>query len=203
MNPLEFPILGALAVGFVIFGFSRVMLALPRNGAIWVFISVAAVVLLSSVIIVSRPKVSAGLVTGALVIGSVAVLAGGIVGASVGEREFETHGQSAEERATNKVADKAYVFAEIVRQDGKLSIDQAYAPKALVITLLFRNEDNCKCNLIVDAGKDAEGKEIVFQTGYVPQGKTEFLAVRFPTPGVFTYKSLGGPTEATGTITVS
>src|SRR5207244_3133594 len=37
MHPLEFPIFGALAVGLVIFGFSRVMLAIPKNAAVVAF----------------------------------------------------------------------------------------------------------------------------------------------------------------------
>ena len=44
MQPFEFPILGALAVGLVVFGFSRVMLSLTKNAAVVVFIVVARLV---------------------------------------------------------------------------------------------------------------------------------------------------------------
>ena len=48
----------------------------------------------------------------------------------------------------------------------------------------------------------AAGKAVTFQTGYVNKGKSQYLAVRFPNPGEFPYRSLGGPTELTGTFVV-
>jgi hypothetical protein len=91
MYPFEFPVVAAVIVGFVVIGFSRVLLALPKTGS-WVLAGiVAALILAVAFLITSRPKLSSSVLTGVLAIGAVAVLAGGIVGAVVGEREFHPH----------------------------------------------------------------------------------------------------------------
>ena len=91
MYPFEFPILAAAVVGFVVIGFSRVLLALPKTGS-WVIAAVIAAAILGiATLITSRPKLSPSVLTGVLAIGAIAVLGGGIVGAVVGEREFHPH----------------------------------------------------------------------------------------------------------------
>src|SRR5262245_8917095 len=47
-HPLEFPVLGAIAVGTVIYSFSRIMLFLSRTGGPAVFVVIAAKILLGS-----------------------------------------------------------------------------------------------------------------------------------------------------------
>lgn len=107
MYPFEFPILAAAVVGFVVIGFSRVLLALPKTGS-WVIAAVIAAVILGiATLITTRPKLSPSVLTGVLAIGAVAVLGGGIVGAVVGEREFEPHEEegAAEEDPENPGSD--------------------------------------------------------------------------------------------------
>jgi len=94
MFPFEFPVIAAVVVGFVVLGFSRVLLALPKTGS-WVLAAiVAAVILAIASLIAARPRISPSVLTGVLAIGAVAVLGGGIVGAVVGEREFHPHEDS-------------------------------------------------------------------------------------------------------------
>lgn len=91
MYPFEFPVVAAAVVGFVVIGFSRVLLALPKTGS-WVLAAIVAVVVLAiAFLITSRPRLSSSVLTGVLALGAVAVLTGGIVGAVVGEREFHPH----------------------------------------------------------------------------------------------------------------
>lgn len=91
MYPFEFPVLAAVIVGFVVIGFSRVLLALPKTGS-WVLAAIVAMVILGiAFVITSRPRLSSSVLTGVLAIGAVAVLGGGIIGAVVGEREFHPH----------------------------------------------------------------------------------------------------------------
>ena len=63
LHPLEFPILGALAVGLVIFGFSRVMLAIPKSAAVAVFIGLGAVVLVIAAVLSAPRRVSGALLS--------------------------------------------------------------------------------------------------------------------------------------------
>ncbi len=76
--------LGALAVGLVIFGFSRMMLAIPKSAAFGVFIGLGALVLVVAVILSTPRKLSGALVSSVLVLGGVGMLAAGVVGASHG-----------------------------------------------------------------------------------------------------------------------
>jgi hypothetical protein len=92
MYPVEIPALAAIGIGVVVLAFSRMLLALPKAGSTLVAIVVASAILGVAVLLASRPRLSSSLMTGVVVAGAVALLAGGIVGAVAGEREFEQHG---------------------------------------------------------------------------------------------------------------
>ncbi len=89
MYPFEIPVLGALVIGVVVLGTSRVFLALSKTGSTVVAMAAASVILAAAALIATRPKFSRSLVATAVVIGAVTVITGGIVAAASGEREFE------------------------------------------------------------------------------------------------------------------
>ena len=89
MYPVEIPAIAVLGIGVFVLSISRLLLALPEGGAYVVFGVVPAVVLGVGWLIAVRPKVSRSLVAALLLVGGLAVLAGGVVGAVHGEREFE------------------------------------------------------------------------------------------------------------------
>ena len=91
MYPFEIPLAGALAVLGLVVSISRVLLAVSSEGAVWVALAVAVVVLGLGALIASRPKLSANLIAMLLVIGGIATLTAGVIGASVGERDFHHH----------------------------------------------------------------------------------------------------------------
>src|SRR4051794_38258681 len=108
MHPFEFPFLGAAAVALVIFGFSRVMLAVNEHAAIWVFIGVGAIVLTVAALLSIRPRIPRGLLFGTLVLGAVVAVVAGIIGAAHGEREIEAGVQEGTGgRTSNIVGDKS------------------------------------------------------------------------------------------------
>lgn len=92
MYPIEIPVVAALLILLVILAFSRVLLALPKEGSTVIAIVIAASILATAFLLTSRPKLTSSLLTGVVVVGAVALLGGGIVGAVAGEREFEEHG---------------------------------------------------------------------------------------------------------------
>lgn len=92
MYPIEIPALAAIGIGFVVLTFSRVLLALPKTGSTVIAIVVASAILGVAVLLTSRPRLSSSVLTGVVVAGAVALVAGGIVGAVAGEREIEEHG---------------------------------------------------------------------------------------------------------------
>ena len=97
MFPVEIPVIGLIIVGVVLLAFSRVLLALPKSGSTVAAIAVAASILLVAVVVATRPRISSTVLTALLVLGAVALLGGGIVGAVAGERDVEEHHSEAPE----------------------------------------------------------------------------------------------------------
>jgi len=92
-NPLEYPIGGTIAVGIIIYAFSRVMLWLSKTNTVVAFAVMAAVVLLVGFVIANRPSLKTGAVGSVMAVGAIAVVAAGTVTGVQGERdipEFET-----------------------------------------------------------------------------------------------------------------
>jgi uncharacterized membrane protein YiaA len=99
IDPLRLPIVSLVAVGVVVLGFSRVLLAVSKTGSVVVFSLVAIIVFAVTVLLAMVPRSGRYVVTGLVVVGALAVIAGGIIGAVAGEREFEQHGEEHGEEA--------------------------------------------------------------------------------------------------------
>ncbi len=140
-HPLEFPILGAVALGIVIYSFSRIMLFLSKTGGPAVFIVIAALILLCGFLFAYRPSLRGGAIAGVMAIAAIGLVTGGIVAALEGERETEAHETTgdlaadgecdtpdeteADDNASQNVAAKANLTAEIVLEsDGTLGRPQ-------------------------------------------------------------------------------
>lgn len=94
MLPLEVPIGAVLGAGIVVVSASRLMLALSKAGSIVALSVVAVVVVAVAVLLATRPHISRKVITPILVVFGLVIIALGIGGAIVGEREFEHHGES-------------------------------------------------------------------------------------------------------------
>lgn len=90
-NPLEYPVGGAIAIGVLMYSFSRVMLWLSKTNTTIAFSVVAAVVLAIGFIISYRPKMSTGAVGGVMAVGAVAVVAAGAFTSLDGERDIRIY----------------------------------------------------------------------------------------------------------------
>jgi len=136
-HPLEFPILGALAVGTLIYSFSRIMLFLSRTNGPVVFVVIASFILFAGFLFAARPSLRGGLIAAVIVIAAMGLVTGGIVAGLEGERDTEAHETTgelassgecatpdetaADEDASQSVAAKANLTAEIVlRSDDTL-----------------------------------------------------------------------------------
>ena len=91
LAPFEIPLYGALAIAVPVFLGSRVLLAVSRNGASWIAVAASTVVIIFAFLIYLKPDMRKPIIASGLVLGGLAVIAGGIIGAVVGERDFETH----------------------------------------------------------------------------------------------------------------
>ena len=89
LQPVEVPALAILGIGGLVLAVSRVLLAVPKTGGYLVFGLVPALILAVGTLIVTRPRLNSTLVAILLIIGGLAVLAGGVAAAVHGEREVE------------------------------------------------------------------------------------------------------------------
>ena len=89
--PIEIPLLSVVGVAVLVLAVSRVLLALPKNGSYVVFGAVPALILLVGWLVTAKPKLNRNVITVLLLVGGLAVLAGGIAGAVAGPRKVEEH----------------------------------------------------------------------------------------------------------------
>jgi len=95
LSPFEVPILALLAIAVVVLGLSRVLLAVSSAGSV-IAASVVALLVFGAAIFIAKSRAPRPIISAIVAFGAVAVLAGGIVGAAVGERDFhhgEEHGE--------------------------------------------------------------------------------------------------------------
>ena len=94
IDPFRVPVLSLLLIAVVAIGFSRVLLAVSKIASVWVFGLVALVFFLVAVLLALKPSSARWVTTAVVIIGILAVIAAGIAGAVIGEREIEHHGES-------------------------------------------------------------------------------------------------------------
>lgn len=105
MHPLEIPIGATLGIALVIFCMSRILLAVPKVGAVFFIIIFATAVFVVAILLASRPDLKRSVLVAALLVFGLLIIAGGIVGGVAGQRESEHHGEEESLGATSLVVD--------------------------------------------------------------------------------------------------
>ncbi len=93
MGPIEVPVLATLGIAALVLAMSRVFLSVSAAWAVWVAAGVSAVIMLIAIGLAAVDKPNKNLVAGVVALAAVGALAGGVVAASVGEREFHDLGE--------------------------------------------------------------------------------------------------------------
>jgi hypothetical protein len=91
MAPIEIPLAGVAIVGVFVLAVSRILLNASVNGALVWATLIAVVIFGLGTLMANRPHISRNLLAGLALTAGVAVLAGGIVAAVDGTREFHHH----------------------------------------------------------------------------------------------------------------
>ena len=91
MNPIEIPLFGAIGAVVLVLCVSRVLLAASETAAAVVAMIVAIVILGLASVYVAAPKAGRTIVAVLCLVGGLGVIAGGIIGAAEGSRNFEQH----------------------------------------------------------------------------------------------------------------
>ncbi len=181
MHPLELPMAGLAGLAVVIYGFSRVMLAADKNLGPVVFGVGAALILFFGMTFSARPNMRRSMVAGICALGGVAVVAGGIASASIGQRDAITVAREednfasrnvalrdckadeseGDDNASGAVAAKSNTLATFVFDGTNLHIDQIAGSldgqpltvdRGNTVSILFRNDSPEKHRLRIYAG---------------------------------------------------
>jgi len=91
IDPFRVPVVSILAIAVVAIGFSRVLLAVSKVASVWVFGLVALLFFCIAVLLALKPTSAKWVTTALVVLGAIAIIAAGIAGAVVGERDIEHH----------------------------------------------------------------------------------------------------------------
>ncbi len=202
LHPIEFPLAGLLVAGLVIYGFSRVMLAISRNGSFIAFTGIGVLVLGAGVLVALRPQLGRRVVSSILALGAAGLLVAGIVSAVNGERNFDEERAAA---APNAVSDPANTFATLTLSDGGFNVNKLQVGKAATANILVHNNASEPATFVVDGRyKDATGtsKGTVFSTKPIKPGKTGLLTIRLTRSGAYPYTAqFENGTSVSGTLT--
>ena len=90
LGPIEVPMLAMLGIAAMVLGLSRVLLAVSE-AASTAIASVVAALIFGAAIAISKSNAPRAIISGVVALGAIGVIAGGIVGAVVGEREIAHH----------------------------------------------------------------------------------------------------------------
>ena len=184
LNPLEFPILGAVGLTVVIYSFSRIMLFLSKASGPAVFGILATLLLVFGFLFASRPSLKKGVTVGICAIAGLGLVSTGAVMAIDGEREIEQHetiesdpavcnsNEEAEvdENSSQSLAAKSNVAATVFFENGTLSAEVIGIPgRVTTITLprstpsnvVFRNLDAEPVRLTVSLGTFEDPNNLV------------------------------------------
>jgi hypothetical protein len=208
LNPLEFPLLGALGAGAVAFSLSRIMLGIDAKAGAAVFGGAAAIVLIVgwvfSVKVSGKAIAAVGAAGIALVVGS--GVAFGVNGErdQLAEASTEDHfaaehrecdspeEQHFDEDAAREVAAKSSVAATVTLRDGRLTARASsthadtttlFLTRGNVANILFRNEDDAERRLTISLGTEAVGETdavapLLLCTALVGEDQAQLLTVR-------------------------
>jgi hypothetical protein len=206
-HPLEFPILGALGLGAIVYAFSRIMLTVSKEATPWVFLVIGTIIAVGAFMFASKRKISRGTVLGICTIGAVALMGAGVASARQGQRTIEEHPTTVDsalcleggtegeidEHASQDVSAKSNPIANIFLEsndemiariagftDPEDNFDTITVPRSTNVRILFHNESNSPQRLTARLGTFGEEPEVVTCTTAVNPGKEVFLTFKIP-----------------------
>jgi len=166
LQPLEFPIFGALVLGVVVYSFSRIMLSANKDAGRWVFIALAALIFAAGFVF-ARGKAAKSTAIGITAIATVALVGVGVVSAVQGQRHIEAHAdmttavclgtateaeaEEVDHKANQSVSSRSNPAANVIlKEDGTLvafilgipnvEYHELTVPRSADVRIIFRNQ---------------------------------------------------------------
>lgn len=212
--PLELPVAGAVGLGLVIYGFSRMMLAVPKSAGPAIFVVGAALILVFGILFASRPELRSTLAVAISVVGLLLVVGGGVTGAVTGERhelgaaaeekEFAAQNRDctaadptpADKKAGGSVAAKSDPWATLTYDGTTLSARQSagqptktlLVDRGTVASFMFVNNSDAERRLTVYAGTTESGADDLYCTRTIGKGDKAWLTFKIAKPSLASAK---------------
>jgi hypothetical protein len=209
LQPLQFPLLGVLGLGVIIFSFSRIMLTTDTDLGPVIFIAAASIITIFGFIFAARRRPGKHVVASLCVIGVLGIVVPGVWAAAEGEREelaheaehFEDERQQCGEEnnagdfdAPGSVSAKSATAADVVLSGNALyasqsgrNTDRIYLQRNNPATILFKNENGDedtgrRLNAVFLAYEDGVLVQQTVCTNAVEDGKVSFMTITIPVP---------------------
>ena len=212
-DPLELPVAGAIGAAVVVYSFSRIMLGVPsKSAAVVAFAVAAALVLVVGAFVGVRRGVSKSSLTGAFSVAAVALIGAGAFAGLSGEREIEAHHSTAyiaeedecgteeteaDEKASQTVASKSNLAAEVTFDGSALTadvpgfdgdFDALTLQRSNPSNVMFRNESGEHARLVIEMHPDVvDGQPVGPErlcTALVDDGGAQLLTIVFNRPSI-------------------
>lgn len=190
--PIVLPLGTLLAIGLVLFGFSRILLKLSNNAATVVACVTAASVLGVATFVATRKRVSgAALFPMVGMIAGIALLSGGVALVAVGPEKVPVQPQNAALTAPPDASTDGYAQTELSLKSNTPT------------TLLFNNQEvGVQHNVVIFQGKDDSGQQMF--AGELTTGPQQQPYAVPPLPaGTYFFHCEIHPVTMTGTIAVA
>jgi hypothetical protein len=213
IGSIEYPALAGVGIAVIAFSFSRIMLAVSKEGGPFIFIIVASGILLVGCLAAFKPSFRGRVVWTIATIGAVGVIAAGASSGLIGERHelavasAEDHYSQKECEATasdhfdkhaeNKVSLKSAVLATITVKDGKVTAQLIGLPQSVATitiarsnptNILFRNLDGEEHRLVANLGTKQVTPDVTEQvvdcTQLVGKGQEQVLTLTISKPSI-------------------
>ena len=204
LHPLEFPILGAIALAFVVYSFSSILLGASKQTGLVVFLVFGALIAGGGFLFASKRSLSRSTIVGVCGMAAVALLGAGVASAMMGQREIKLHETTAtnpevclepgvdyhiDEEASQDVSLKSNVLANVYLQaDGDLvafvsgygNLEKHEIPvsRSATVGIIFHNDTGQPQRLTARLGTYGDNEEVIKCTTAVNSGKQSYLDLK-------------------------
>jgi len=213
LNPIEFPVIAALGLGVIIVSFAQIMLAVERSAGAVIFMVLASWLLAVGTLFALRPSLKKGIVTTVAVVGSVGLVAGGVLATGAGLRPelveaaaegHYTHRDCGPEKSKygdklplEAVSARSGVIATVELIEGKLVVSAQGIPgpqdsitiaRSNPSSILFRNKSEGEYRLVAVIGSTEVAEDVTkvdeVCTQLIENGMEQILTLTLPKPTV-------------------
>lgn len=191
--PVVIPIGALLVIGLLVFGFARVLLAVPREAAILIAIAMAANILAACAVLALRPRMSGATMAELAAVVLYPVIIGVAIAAfGIGQAE------ATKETGEGESAPAGGITESVTASGVEFDTDTITLPANEEATLQFENADSVQHNIHILSGPNGDS---LFEGEIIGPGSVTY-AIDPLEPGEYFFRCDVHPDSMTGTVEV-